>query len=93
MARRFARIIVVLSVAPASAFWSTSSLSASATPTSQYRYWASGGDDHFARPEGKRSPADARGAPKEVVEMLHSVPLLSACNKKELGQIANLGTE
>jgi CRP-like cAMP-binding protein len=34
----------------------------------------------------------ARGAPKEVVEMLHSVPLLTACNKKELRLIANLGT-
>jgi CRP/FNR family transcriptional regulator, cyclic AMP receptor protein len=33
-----------------------------------------------------------RGAPKELVEMLHAVPLLSACNKKELRQIANLGT-
>ena len=34
----------------------------------------------------------ARGAPKELIQMLHSVPLLSACNKKELRQIANLGT-
>ncbi len=34
----------------------------------------------------------ARGAPKELIEMLHAVPLLSACNQKELRQIANLGT-
>jgi CRP-like cAMP-binding protein len=34
----------------------------------------------------------ARGAPKEIIEMFHAVPLLSACNKKELRQIANLGT-
>jgi CRP/FNR family transcriptional regulator, cyclic AMP receptor protein len=34
----------------------------------------------------------ARGAPKEVMEMLHAVPLLAGCNKKELRQIANLGT-
>jgi CRP/FNR family transcriptional regulator, cyclic AMP receptor protein len=34
----------------------------------------------------------ARGVPDAVIEMLHNVPLLSACNKKELRQIANLGT-
>ena len=34
----------------------------------------------------------ARGIPKAVVEMLHAVPLLSACNQKELRQIAKLGT-
>jgi CRP-like cAMP-binding protein len=34
----------------------------------------------------------ARGAPKEIIEMFRAVPLLSACNKKELRQIANLGT-
>jgi CRP-like cAMP-binding protein len=33
-----------------------------------------------------------RGTPRELLEMLHGVPLLSACNKKELRQIANLGT-
>jgi CRP/FNR family transcriptional regulator, cyclic AMP receptor protein len=35
----------------------------------------------------------ARGIPKAVIEMLAAVPLLSACNKKELRQIAKLGTE
>jgi CRP/FNR family transcriptional regulator, cyclic AMP receptor protein len=34
----------------------------------------------------------ARGVPNAVVEMLRNVPLLSTCNKKELRQIANLGT-
>ncbi len=34
----------------------------------------------------------ARGASKEVIEMLHAVPLFSACSKKEVKQIANLGT-
>jgi CRP-like cAMP-binding protein len=34
----------------------------------------------------------SRGVPQEVVEMLRGVPLLSTCNKKELRQIANLGT-
>jgi CRP/FNR family transcriptional regulator, cyclic AMP receptor protein len=34
----------------------------------------------------------ARGAPKELVAMLHAVPLLAGCDKKELRQIANLGT-
>jgi CRP-like cAMP-binding protein len=33
----------------------------------------------------------ARGVPDAVIEMLHNVPLLSTCNKKELRQIANLG--
>ena len=34
----------------------------------------------------------ARDIPDTVIEMLHNVPLLSTCNKKELRQIANLGT-
>jgi len=34
----------------------------------------------------------ARGVPDVVIEMLHNVPLLSTCNKRELRQIANLGT-
>jgi len=34
----------------------------------------------------------ARGVPKAVIEMLHNVPLFSACNKTELRTIANLGT-
>jgi len=33
-----------------------------------------------------------RGVPKGVIEMLAAVPLLSACSKKELRQIAGLGT-
>jgi CRP/FNR family cyclic AMP-dependent transcriptional regulator len=32
-----------------------------------------------------------RGIPKAVIEMLHAVPLLSACNKKELREVAKLG--
>ena len=32
-----------------------------------------------------------RGVPKAVIEMLHAVPLLSACNKKELREVAKLG--
>jgi CRP/FNR family cyclic AMP-dependent transcriptional regulator len=35
----------------------------------------------------------ARGVPKGVLEMLAAVPLFSACSKKELRQIAGLGTE
>ena len=34
----------------------------------------------------------ARGVPKAVVEMLQAVPLLSACNTRELREVANLGT-
>lgn len=34
-----------------------------------------------------------RGIPKAVIDMLAAVPLLSACSKKELSQIARLGTE
>ncbi len=33
----------------------------------------------------------ARGVPKAVIEMLHRVPLLSACTQAELRQIAGLG--
>lgn len=33
-----------------------------------------------------------RGVPRTVIEMLQAVPLLSTCNKKELGRIASLGT-
>jgi CRP/FNR family cyclic AMP-dependent transcriptional regulator len=33
----------------------------------------------------------ARGIPKAVIEMLHAVPLFSACNKKELREVAQLG--
>lgn len=33
-----------------------------------------------------------RGIPKFVVDMLQTVPLLSGCNKKELRQIASLGS-
>ncbi len=32
-----------------------------------------------------------RGIPKAVIEMLHAVPLLSACNKRELREVAKLG--
>ena len=35
----------------------------------------------------------ARGVPKAVIEMLAAVPLLSACSKQELRQIAGLGTK
>jgi CRP-like cAMP-binding protein len=34
-----------------------------------------------------------RGIPKAAIEMLQTVPLLSACNKKQLRQIATLGTQ
>jgi CRP/FNR family transcriptional regulator, cyclic AMP receptor protein len=34
----------------------------------------------------------ARGIPRAVVDMLQAVPLLSACNKHELRQVAGLGT-
>ena len=33
-----------------------------------------------------------RGVPKAVIEMLHRVPLLSACTQAELRQVASLGT-
>ena len=33
-----------------------------------------------------------RGIPSSVIETLHAVPLLSGCNKKELRQIASLGS-
>jgi CRP-like cAMP-binding protein len=33
-----------------------------------------------------------RGVPKAVIDMLAAVPLLSACSRKELRQIAGLGT-
>ncbi|HTV11636.1 MAG TPA: cyclic nucleotide-binding domain-containing protein [Acidimicrobiales bacterium] len=32
-----------------------------------------------------------RAMPKEILDMLHQVPLLSACNRAELRQVANLG--
>lgn len=32
-----------------------------------------------------------RGIPKVVIDMLHAVPLFSACSVKELREIANLG--
>ena len=34
----------------------------------------------------------ARGVPKAVIEMLRAVPLLSACNNRELRDVANPGT-
>jgi len=34
----------------------------------------------------------ARDVPPGVIEMLHRVPLLSACTRAELRQVANLGT-
>jgi CRP/FNR family transcriptional regulator, cyclic AMP receptor protein len=33
----------------------------------------------------------ARGVPKAVIDMLQTVPLFSACNKKELREVAKLG--
>ena len=33
----------------------------------------------------------AQGVPKAIIEMLHRVPLLSACTQAELRQVANLG--
>jgi CRP/FNR family cyclic AMP-dependent transcriptional regulator len=34
-----------------------------------------------------------RGVPKAVIDMLHAVPLLSACSTRELRAVANLGTQ